>query len=128
MTLGDLRDHRLIGYVEDYAYASALDYIGELYRDAPTAFRCASAIGQFEAVRSGLGLGVLHRFIASGHADLVPVVADCEVTRTYWIVEHEDTRGLGRIRAVHDFIVDAVAGDRALFMPRAAQAAGGVKS
>ena len=60
--------HRLVGYVEDYTYSSALNYVRELYGDAPTAFECASAIGQLEAVRAGLGLGVctLHRGAASG--------------------------------------------------------------
>ena len=40
------------------------NYVRELYGDAPTAFQCASAIGQLEAVRAGVGLGVVHDFIA----------------------------------------------------------------
>ncbi len=71
-TVDDLRRHRLIGYVEEYAYSAALNYVRELYGGAPTAFECASAIGQLEAVRAGLGLGVVHRFIAERHSDLVP--------------------------------------------------------
>ncbi len=112
----DLSRHRLVGYVEEYAYASALDYVRELFAGAPTGFQCASAIGQVEAVRSGLGLGVVHRFIAKRHCDLRPVLPARQARRAYWIVEHEDTRGLGRIRAVHDFIVEAVQKDRAGFL------------
>jgi DNA-binding transcriptional LysR family regulator len=114
-TVMDLRKHRLIGYVEEYAYASALNYVGELFADAPTTFQCANAAGQIEAVRAGLGLGVLHHFIADRHAELRPVLPDRTTSRAYWIVEHEDTRGLGRIRAMHDFIVEAVEADRAMF-------------
>lgn len=114
--VGDLHDHRLVGYVDEYAYSSALNYVRELYGDTPTTFQCASAIGQLEAVRAGLGLGVVHRFIAERHPELVPVLPERQATRAYWIVEHEDTRGLGRIRAVHDFIVQAIEADRSRFM------------
>ena len=86
--------------------------------DAPTTFQCTSAIGQLEAVRAGMGLGIVHDFIAGQHPELVPVLPERRAQRRYWIVEHEDTRGLGRVRAVHDLLVDAVAGDRALFMRR----------
>jgi DNA-binding transcriptional LysR family regulator len=112
----DLRQHRLIGYVEEYAYSSALNYVRDLYGGSPTAFECASAIGQLEAVRAGLGLGVVHRFIAERHEDLVPVLPDRRASRAYWIVEHEDLRGLGRVRAVHDFIVSSVERDKRLFV------------
>lgn len=111
----DLHRHRRVGYVEDYAYSSALNYVQELYGTTQTAFQCASAIGQLEAVRAGVGLGVVHCFIAGRHPDLVSVLPERSAVRAYWIVEHEDTRGLGRIRAVHDFIVEATAADRGLF-------------
>ena len=119
-TVADLRHHRLVGYVEEYAYAAALNYGRELLADAPTAFQCANAGGQVEAVRAGLGLGVLHHFIADRYADLRPVLPDRTASRVYWIVEHEDTRGLGRIRALHDFIVEAVEADRSIFTGRTA--------
>src|SRR5271170_5329307 len=62
--IDELARHRLIGYVEEYAFSSALDYVRELFGGAPTAFECASAVTQFEALRGGLGLGVVHDFIA----------------------------------------------------------------
>lgn len=114
----ELGRHRLVGYVEDYLYSPALDYGRELCGDVPVAFQCAGAVGQLEAVRAGVGLGVLHDFVAARHADLVPVLADRRALRSYWIVEHADTRGIGRIRAVHDFLVAAIAADRPLFLPR----------
>lgn len=120
----DLRRHRLVGYVDEYAYSSALNYIRELCGDVPATFQCASAIGQLEAVRAGLGLGVVHQFIARRHPELVPVLPDRQTSRAYWIVEHEDTRGLGRIRAVHDFIVASVEADRMLFTRSPAQDGG----
>jgi DNA-binding transcriptional LysR family regulator len=114
--VGDLAGHRLISYVREYAFSTALDYVRELYRGAPTAFECASAVTQFEALRAGLGLGVVHDFIARRFKDLKRVLPERRAMRSYWIVTHEDTRGLGRIRAVCDHLVQCVTRDRATFV------------
>ena len=79
-------------------------------------FECASAVTQLEAMRAGVGLGVVHDFIARRFRDLVRVLPERRATRAYWLVTHEDTRGLGRIRAVADHLAHAVARDRAIFM------------
>ncbi|MGD0187831.1 MAG: LysR family transcriptional regulator [Roseiarcus sp.] len=114
--VGELVRHRLIGYVEEYAFSSALDYVRELYGGAPTSFECASAVTQFEALRAGLGLGVVHNFIARRFKDLRRVLPERRATRTYWLVTHQDTRGLGRIRAVCEHLVASVTRDRAMFV------------
>jgi molybdate transport repressor ModE-like protein len=107
---------RLIGYVEEYAFSAALDYVRELYGGHPTHFECASAVTQFEALRSGVGLGVVHDFIARRFSDLVRVLPERRAIRAYWIVTHEDTRALGRIRAAHDHIVACIERDRGMFV------------
>ena len=96
-------------------YIDAHD-LGELYGDAPTMFECASAATQFEALRAGLGLGVVHDYIARRFPDLRAVLPGRRATRTYWLVTHEDTRGLGRIRAVCEHLIACVARDRAKFV------------
>ncbi len=103
-TTADLARHRLIGYVDTYAFSSALNYIEHLFDGHATQFECASAVGQCEAVRNGVGLGVLHHFIAAGMPEVEPVLPERRAHRTYWLVIHEDVRALGRIRAVVDFI------------------------
>lgn len=114
----DLAGHTLVGYVEEFNYSPALDYVAELCGPVPIRFQCASAVGQLEAVRAGVGIGALHDFIARRHPELIRVLPESGATRTYWLVEHEDTRGIGRIRAVHDFLVEAVEQDRASFVRR----------
>jgi DNA-binding transcriptional LysR family regulator len=113
---GDLARHRLIGYVEEYAFSTALDYVRELFDGAPTQFECASGVTQFEALRAGLGLGVVHDYIARRFPDLTRVLPERRATRAYWLVTHEDTRGLGRIRAVCEHLVASVTRDRAMFL------------
>ena len=113
-----LKRHRLIGYVEEHAFSTALDYVRELYDGAPTSFESASAVTQLEALRAGVGLGVIHDFIARRFKDLVPVLPERRAQRSYWLVTHEDTRGLGRIRAVAEHLAKSVARDRGMFMSR----------
>src|SRR5271169_3733274 len=110
-----LKAHRLIGYVEEHAFSTALDYVRELFDGAPTSFESASAVTQIEALRAGVGLGVVHDFIARRFADLVRVLPERRAPRAYWIVTHQDTRGLGRVRAVHVHLVASVERDRAMF-------------
>jgi hypothetical protein len=44
------------------------------------------------------------------------VLPDRRATRAYWLVTHEDTRGLGRIRAVAEHLAQAVTRDRGIFL------------
>jgi DNA-binding transcriptional LysR family regulator len=115
-TVEDLKDHRLIGYVENYTYSSALNYISELFGEHSPNFQCASAVGQVEAVRAGLGLGILHHFIAATVPDIEPLLTERNTRRSYWLVIHEDVRSLGRIRATVDHIVGEVTKRRSIFL------------
>lgn len=111
-----LKNHRLIGYVEEHAFSSALDYVLELFGGAPTSFESANTVTQLEAARAGVGLAVMHDFIARRFKDLKRVLPERRAMRAYWLVTHEDTRGLGRIRAVSEHLAKAVARDRAIFL------------
>ena len=79
-------------------------------------FECASTVTQLEALRAGVGVGVAHNFIARRFKDLVHLLPERHATRAYWLVTHEDTRGLGRIRAVAEHLAKAVARDRGIFL------------
>jgi len=112
----ELHDRRLIGYIEEHAYSTALGYVRELYGGAPTVFECANAVGQLEAARAGVGLGVVHDYIARRFADLKRVLPERSAMRAYWLVTHEDTRSLGRIRALSEHLAECVAHDRRNFV------------
>ncbi|NBN62847.1 LysR family transcriptional regulator [Pannonibacter tanglangensis] len=112
----ELRDHDLVGYVEDLLYSPSLNYGAEIVRDWSARFEIASALGQTEAVRSGAGIGILHAFIARKDPSLVPVLPQIRLTRAYWMVTHESSRPLRHVAAVQDFLRDVVARDRAMFL------------
>jgi DNA-binding transcriptional LysR family regulator len=113
--MSDLRAHRLVGYVQDILFSSSLDYSRALDRNWRARFECASALGQAEAVRAGVGIGILHKFIARRDPDLVQLLPDWALSRAYWTVYHESTRSLRRITAVSDFVYALVEQERNIF-------------
>lgn len=114
-TLADLRDHVLVGYVEDLIYTPELNYAPEISRDWRSTIEVSTAIGQLEVVRSGAGIGILHDFMTAGQPDLVRLFPSHSLTRTYWTVWHENMRVARRVQAVVEVIDGIVREDRHLF-------------
>lgn len=103
-----LAEHWLIGYVEDLVYAPSLNYTDEFVRGWKSRIEVSGSIGQLEAVRSGAGIGILHDYLASENSDLVSVLPQIKVHRSYWTVFHESLRDVARIRVVADFLQQQV--------------------
>lgn len=114
-SLEDLKQHRLVGYVEDLLFSASLDYTAEFHKEWRSTIAVSSAMGQTEAVRSGAGIGILHAFMARRAPDLIPVLPQHSLTRSYWTVWHEDLRGSRRVAIVSDFLTELVTRDRAIF-------------
>ncbi|MGI6245846.1 MAG: LysR family transcriptional regulator [Pseudochelatococcus sp.] len=112
-----LSDHTVVTGVEDLAYASALDYSATLERQARSKFRCASVMGQIEAVRSGTGIGVLHDFAAGGIDGLTRILPEIGFRRSYHLLSHPDTHNIRRIAALRDFVVRRFREERRRFVP-----------
>ncbi|MCJ2048936.1 LysR family transcriptional regulator [Methylobacterium sp. J-070] len=113
----DLAKHTAVIGVDDYAYASALDYMTFLQDRARRVFRCAGTIGQLEAVRAGAGIGILHDFAAADCPDLVRVLGGTSFRRTYWLMSHPDNHDARRVAACRDFIVRRFREERDRFLP-----------
>jgi DNA-binding transcriptional LysR family regulator len=111
-----LKRLRRIGYVDDLIFSPSLDYTGEVMRNWNAGFEISSAMGQLEAVRSGAGIGILHNYVARQYPDLVRVMPQTAIHRTYWTSYHESQRDLARIRTVIDFLQDAVGAARQIFV------------
>jgi DNA-binding transcriptional LysR family regulator len=110
-----LKGHRRIGYVEDLIFSQSLNFTGEIMRNWDATFEISSAIGQTEAVRAGAGIGILHNYIARHLPDLVRVMPDISIQRTYWTIFHESARELARIRIVADFLHEIVRDERGIW-------------
>lgn len=110
----DLLNHVLVGYVDDLIFAQELRYLDEILPNLHPNFRASSVLTQYEAVVAGLGLGVLHCFMADCDPRLQLVLPEVTIWREYWLVTHEDLRSVARIQAVSRFIVDQVEANQAL--------------
>jgi len=109
--------HVVVTGVEDLAYASALDYSDMLEKHSTRQFRCASVMGQMEAVCAGVGIGVLHDFAASRHEEsLVRILPEIAFRRSYFLLAHPDTAEVRRIAALRGFLASRFREERRLFI------------
>lgn len=114
--LADLTEHRLVGYVEDLIFSSELEYNRQIFSSWRSTIEISGVIGQFEAVRAGAGIGVLHDFMAGADKSLIPVLPDdSTLSRSYWMVWHESLKNSRKVQVVVEFLTQAVKESAARF-------------
>ena len=77
----ELSSHRLIGYVEDLLFSDRLNIGRTVWPGWKSRVSVCSPLGQVEAVRSGLGIGIFHRFLLSENEMLIQVIPDLHLSR-----------------------------------------------
>lgn len=112
----DLTGRLFVTHLEDFVYSKALDYADALGRLMSRRYECGSVVAQMEAVRAGVGVGVLHDFAAAAHPELRRLLPALRFTRSYWLVTHPDTRAAGRVRVVVAHVIEAARARRGLFV------------
>lgn len=118
-SLDDLAGHRLVVGIDDYTFSSALDYAATLQAYSKRLYRCAGATSQFEAIRAGAGIGVLHDFMALETAGLARILPEVSFSRTYWLVGHPGATSIAAIVACRRFLVETFRRQRRHFQPLA---------
>ncbi|MCL7466591.1 LysR family transcriptional regulator [Phaeovulum sp. NW3] len=115
--LQDLRRHRLVGYIPEMLFSPELRYLEELGITTPVGFSSTSMIAQREAAREGAGLAILPRFMALDDPGLEPVLTgDYVLKRTAWILSHQSTEDLARVRVVSEYLQRVARSERARFL------------
>jgi DNA-binding transcriptional LysR family regulator len=117
----DLLQHELIGNDTDMSILRGFQALG--YPVGPEAFalRTDDFIVQWQAVRAGLGIGFVADYMARTDPEVVPVlpgvlnIPDLPM----WLAVHREIRTNPRIRAVYDFLAEAL--PQAMAVPEAAQ-------
>jgi DNA-binding transcriptional LysR family regulator len=107
----DLLQHDLIGNDTDMSILRGFQSMG--YAVGPEAFalRTDDLVVQWQAVRAGLGIGFVADYMARTEPDVVQVlqgllpIPDLPM----WLAVHREIRTNKRIRAVYDFLADALA-------------------
>jgi DNA-binding transcriptional LysR family regulator len=104
--LEDLRQHVLIGYDRDQAYARLLERMGVPFTRDMFAFRSDSDLAQLAALRAGFGIGASQLGIARRDKNLVPVLhSELIYPMEVWLAMHRDLRSSRRIRLMFDHLV-----------------------
>ena len=116
-TPDDLAGHALVSYIDDLIEMPELRFFDATIRHARVVFRSTNVSAQFNAILEGIGLGLVHCFMASGEPRLQAVLpAQISVERTYWLLVHEDLRQVARVDAVCRFLTDILGHNPALMM------------
>ncbi|ODP38623.1 LysR family transcriptional regulator [Sphingomonas turrisvirgatae] len=111
-TAGDLRQHRLIGYVPDILYAPELRYLDEIPGAHEPQLRSSSINAQFRMATYGAGVAVLPCFIGDSSSALARVLPDIVLRRSFWLVTHEETRHFAQVEAFVEWLTALAARHR----------------
>jgi len=105
----DLLNHELVGSDRDEAILKGMAGFGLPVTREAFAFRCDDLIAYWEAVRAGLGIGFIADYLAATDRDVVAVLPMIKVPPLpIWLTVHREIRTSRRIRAVYDFLSQAV--------------------
>lgn len=106
----DLLQHELIGNDADPSILRGFQALGYPVTKEAFALRTDDFIAQWQAVRAGLGIGFVADYMAATDPDVLPVLAGLLPIPALpmWLAVHREIRTNRRIRAVYDFLADAL--------------------
>lgn len=104
-TFADLKAHRQIGFDRETFFVDGAKALGETVTASDYAFRCDNILAQIEAVKAGLGIGVLHQGLAARFQDLEQILPQINLPEyEIWVACHSEVRHNKRIRLLVDFL------------------------
>ena len=105
----DLLAHDLIADDGDRGVLRAFAQFGFAVTKEDFVLRTDDLIAYWQAVRAGVGIGFLADWIAARDRELVALLPSLKIPPLpLWLVVHREIRGNPRIRAVYDFLAQAV--------------------
>lgn len=101
-SLGDLKAHRLVGYIPDMIFDRELDYLADLGGNrVPLASNSVSV--QVNLIRQGGGVGVVHDFSLPASPGLRRILtAELSLTRAFYLIRHADDQRNERLNRFAD--------------------------
>jgi DNA-binding transcriptional LysR family regulator len=117
ISIDDLAQHEFVSYIDDLIEMPELRYFESTFKNAHVVFRSTNLNAQYNAIRSGVGLGLVHCFMAANDPQMVAVLPDqILVQRSFWLMVHEDLRDVARVDAVCRFITRLLRDNESLMM------------
>ena len=107
-TLADLRQHDLIGFDQDDLIIRRFQELGLSIGREGFAIRSDDQLVLWEALRAGLGIGFTGIWLGGKEPGVRRVLPDLPVSLPIWLTVHREIRSSARIRAVYDFLAEAI--------------------
>jgi DNA-binding transcriptional LysR family regulator len=115
--LEDLSRHGFVSYIEDLIEMPELRFFDNTIKNAHVVFRSTNVSAQYNAILDGIGLGMVHCFMAQREDSLQVILPEqISVERTYWLLVHEDLRHVARVDAVCKFLTRILSENSGLMM------------
>ncbi len=106
--LDDLAQHRVVGYIADMIFDKELDYLAEI--GVPRVALASNSVSvQFNWVRNGAGIGIVHDFampFGRGIRKILPETIS--LTRSFYLIRHADDRRLERLNRFAAALCDGI--------------------
>lgn len=107
--LSDLLSHDLIGGDRNDEILRGFAARGFSVKREHFDFRTDDLIAVWQAVRAGLGVGFVSEYLIRTEASVVPVLTSLKIEpMPVWLAVHKEIRTSKRIRAVYDFLSEAL--------------------
>ncbi len=105
----DLLAHELVGNDRNEDILRGFAALGYPVGREQFAFRTDDLMAYWQAVRAGLGIGFVAHYMARTDPDVQPVLPMLKPPPLpIWLTVHREIRTSARIRAVYDFLAEAV--------------------
>lgn len=113
------RGHRLCDYDSSLSHLNAAKWLKDHMGHADVVIKLASTVSLTQFAKAGMGLAAIPCFLADNDPNLVKVIEfEQYIASDIWILTHPDLRHSPKIRAVFDFIFDAIQKDEQHFLGR----------
>lgn len=116
--ISQLQTYPWVGYVDNLLFSQELSYLKDLSETITPKFQSTSIISQYNAIKSGLGIGILPCFLADKDPELIKLYpAEINIQRNFWLVTHPEIKRLSRVNTVWEYLKKLVAEQQALLNP-----------
>jgi DNA-binding transcriptional LysR family regulator len=107
-TLDDLQGHPMVGYIPDMIFDKELDYLTGLGVER-VQLASNSVSVQFNWIRQGCGIGIVHDFAIPSAKGLVKLLPqEVSLTRSFYLIRHADDRRMDRLNRFALALVDGL--------------------
>lgn len=97
-TKADLKDHRMIGYINDLIFDKELDYMGEAGKDLHLELTSNSFSVQLNWARQGAGVCIVHDFAIPTFPELQKILThEVSLKRSFYLIRHKDDQRVERL-------------------------------